>query len=340
MNNLAQIYNNELIDGNADLYLYFTSGDSKYALQVSRVLEIIKLPSLEYPQKLPNNVLGLLNYNNLTVNVLDIRFYLNIPVTPYNESNQLLIVKTDEAIFGLVVNKVDDIINFEKENIEHLPFSSGENLIDSLYHINDETISIINLYSLEGLLKRSNYISENNVQDLFPKDDESRRKMQKRTRDLADKSRLNLAKGAYSDDKFISFALNYGSYCIDLDCVKEVIKNAVITKVPCTPDYIAGVMTLRGDFITVVDIKKFLNLSSDTPFDKSRVIVIETEDYKIGFLVDEIFEIFEISEENITKKNYSHPKYVLSENVIDGKLYVILDMKKILSDERFFYFAE
>ena len=53
----------------------------------------MKLPALDYPQKLPNNIVGLLKYNNFVINVVDVRFYLNIEVRPYNTHNELLIVK-------------------------------------------------------------------------------------------------------------------------------------------------------------------------------------------------------------------------------------------------------
>ena len=72
--------NNNYLEQKKNTHLYFQVGENKYALNTSSVLEIMKLPALDYPQKLPNNIIGLLKYNNFVINVVDIRFYLNIEI--------------------------------------------------------------------------------------------------------------------------------------------------------------------------------------------------------------------------------------------------------------------
>lgn len=343
MNNLIKSYSNNIAEENENLYLHFKLGDSKYAINIQQIVEIIKIPHLDYPQKLPNNIVGLLNYNNFTINILDLRFYLDIQVTPYSISNQLLIVKTDEAIFGLLINNVEDIINLEQSKVEYFPFSEDDKIIEFLYKEESETISIINLSAVENILKKGVSSKELDIPSLFPQDDSSRYKMLQRTLALAEKSKLNLVTNIFSQDKFISFSLNGNIYCINLEYVKEFLKNSSITKIPCSPDYIDGVITLRGDFITIVNLKNFFNLSHDiyppasAEEEKSQIIVIETDEYKIGFLVDEIFRIIEIPEELISQNsNGQLNKFILSEVVLEDKFYTILNMKNILSDERFF----
>lgn len=338
MNNLSNLYNNEIVENGENLYLSFTIGENKYAIITNQVVEIMKLPHLDYPQRLPNNIVGLLNYNNFTINVLDIRFYLNIKVTPYSLSNQLLVVKTDEALFGLIISKVEDIISFDQSNIEHFPFSGEGKLIEFLYKKENETISVLDLYSLESVLKKGVTSVDFDIASLFPQDDESRYKFMQRNQGLIEKSKSDLAMNIFSQDQFISFSLNQNIYCINLEYIKEFLKNSVVTPIPCAPDYVAGLMTLRGDFLTVIDTKKIFNLPlGKTVADKNRIVVVETQDYKIGFLVDEIFSIIDIPEELINKSaHHQANKYILSEVVLEDELYTILDMKTILSDEKFF----
>ena len=302
------------------------------------MVEILKLPHLEYPQKLPNNVVGLLNYNNFTINILDIRFYLDIKITPYSASNQILIVKTDEAIFGLLINKVEDIISLDQSKIDRFSCSNDAQLIEYFYHHpKNGTISMLNLYTLEDILKKGVASAEIDIPSLFPTDDESRYRFMQRSMALEEKTRLDLSKNIFSQDKFISFSLNSNTYCINLEYVREFLKNSIITPIPCAPDYIVGLMTLRGDFVAVVDIKKFLNFSSDNFCDKNRVIIIEAPDFKVGFLVDEIFSIIEIPEELIDKQSHAQTnKDILCEVVFEDKLYTMLDMKNIISDEKLY----
>jgi chemotaxis signal transduction protein len=122
----------------------------------------MKLPALDYPQKLPNNIIGLLKYNNFVINVVDIRFYLNIDIKPYDTHNELLIVKTDEVIFGIITDKIIGILPFDTALVDQIPFVDNKMIIESLYKFNNETIFIVNIYSLENILKQQN----NTLQDI------------------------------------------------------------------------------------------------------------------------------------------------------------------------------
>lgn len=337
MNNLSKIYNYNLEKDGEEKYLCFTLGENKYAVNAYQVVEIMKLPHLESPHRMVNNVIGLLNYNNFMINVLDLRFYLNAKITPYSTSNQLIVVKTDETMLGLVINRVEDIISIPKQFSTEQSAKQGDNLIEFLHRQEEESIAVIDIYALENLLKKGSFTSNIDIDSLFPKDEESCEKFLQRTRALIEKSKANLAKSIFSQDKFISFSLNNGRYCINLEWVREFLKNTLITKIPCTPDYVAGLITIRGDFVTVVDLKKVIGLPSKNGIKKNRIIVIESQDYKVGFLVDEIFSIIEIPEELIDQNAHRQiNKYVLSEVVTDDKLYTIFDVKNILSDEKFY----
>ena len=142
---------NNLIEQKKNTHLYFQIGENKYAINSDNILEIMKLPALDYPQKLPNNIVGLLKYNNFVINVVDIRFYLNIEVPPYTVHNELLIVKTDEIIFGIITDQVIGILPFDTAQMDAIPFVDSKMVIDSLYKYNQETIFIINITGIPYL---------------------------------------------------------------------------------------------------------------------------------------------------------------------------------------------
>lgn len=341
MKDLTAFYKHNLIENNENLYLYFNLGNSKYAINTLQVVEIMKLPALDYPQKLANNVIGLLNYNSFTINILDLRFYLDIKVTPYSIDNQLLIVKTDESIFGLIIDKVEDIISLEQAKIETFEFYGKEKIIEFLYKKENESISIINLNTLENMVKNGVPSVKIDIPSLFPTDDTSRYKLLQRSQALQEKSNFDLITNIFAQDKFISFSLDESIYCINLEYIKEFIKNFSITKVPCNLDYVAGILALRGDFVSIIDIKRFLGISEHESFvdyseAKNNIIVLEIPDFKIGFLVDEIFDIINISEELMKKNPQNQNKYISSEVIMEDKLYTVLDINTILADERFF----
>ncbi len=325
--------NSNYLEQKKNTHLYFQIGKNKYAINTSNVLEIMKLPALDYPQKLPNNIIGLLKYNNFVINVVDIRFYLNIDVEPYNSHNELLIVKTDEVIFGIITDKIIGILPFDTALMDQIPFVDSKMIIESLYKFNNETIFIVNIYALENLLKQHDIVlPEVDILSLFPQDDNSKLLMSKRTRAIAEKSSLRLASGElHAKNKYISFNLNKDYYCIALDFVKEVLKDTTITNVPGTPDYIEGIMNLRGDYITVINLKKFLSLPEDVISEKNPVIIIKCNELKLALLIDKINELFEY-QESIQEENSD--TYYANEFIYNKTLYTVLNVDKISSDKK------
>ncbi len=324
---------NNYLEQKKNTHLYFQIGENKYAINTANVLEIMKLPALDYPQKLPNNIIGLLKYNNFVINVVDIRFYLNIDVTSYNSHNELLIVKTDEVIFGIITDKIIGILPFDTAFVDQIPFVDSKMIIESLYKHNNETIFIVNIYSLENLLKQhDSSMKEYDVLSLFPQDELSISLMNKRTQSIAAKSSLRLASGElHAKNKYISFNLNNDYYCIALDYVTEVLKDTLITHVPGTPGFIEGIMNLRGDYITVLNLKKFLNLPDDVKNEKKPVIIIQCNELKLALLIDKINELFDYQELNVEEASDS---YYANEFIYNRMLYTILNIEKISSDKR------
>ena len=307
--------NSNLIEQKKNTHLYFQVGDNKYAVNSENVLEIMKLPALDYPQKLPNNIVGLLKYNNFVINVVDVRFYLNIDVKPYTTQNELLIVKTDELIFGIITDKVIGIVPFDSALVDAIPYADSSTVVDSLYK-----------------MKQHKDWKEVDIPSLFPQDEASKALMAKRTHAIVDKSNMRLASGElHVKNKYISFNLNNDSYCIALDYVKEVLKDTSITNVPGTPDFIEGIMNLRGDYITVINLKNFLDLGSTVNYDKKPVIIVKYNELKLALLIDKINELFEFQDDGVDN---SGDGYFSKEFIYNETLYTILNVEKITEDKR------
>ncbi len=325
--------NNNYIEQKKNTHLYFQVGENKYGINTGNVLEIMKLPALDYPQKLPNNIVGLLKYNNFVINVVDIRFYLNIEVTPYSAQNELLIVKTDEVIFGIITDKIVGILPFDTTLTDQIPFVDSKMIIESIYKHENDTIFVVNVYSLENLLKQHDLtLPEVDIPSLFPQGESERKLMTQRTSEIAEKSALRLASGElHAKNKYISFNLNNDYYCIALNYVKEVLKDTNITNVPGTPDFVEGIMNLRGDYITVINLKKFLDLPDGEKPEKNPVIIVKYNDLKLALLIDKINELFDFQEFIYQEASES---YYLNEFIYNKVLYTELNIDKITSDKR------
>jgi chemotaxis signal transduction protein len=206
-------------------------------------------------------------------------------------------------------------------------------IIESLYKYKNNTLFIVNAYAIENLLKHhDNDLPSIDIQQLFPQDENSKELMIRRTNNIAEKSSMRLAAGElHVQNKYISLTLNNDYYCISLDYVKEVLKDATITNVPGTPDFIEGIMNLRGDYITVINLKNFLALPNETTLDKKPVIIIKCNELKLALLIDKINELFECSEQNAVEQTES---YYASEFIYNKNLYTVLNIEKLTSDKK------
>lgn len=333
------------IDNPDNLHLCFNLDDKTYSLNAKHVLEVTSLPLINSPQKLPEYVVGILNYNDLFINVVDIRKIFSLQQKEYKLSNKIIIVKGEESLFAIIVDKVTDFFNAVPSQVQRVMGENYNNIIKTFYKIDETIVNIINISQVEETVKKSAFIENTtDYSKLFPSDEESFCIMQKRRNDIAAIPEMNLDTGFYGKDQYIIFKLYSHTYCIYSLFVKELIspQNYSVTKIPYTPNFIKGIINLKGDFYTVVDLKKFINIEhEETEQNKtkeSKLIVMDSTELKLAFLVDDIIDIINISEDFIEYKSDVNldKLYIKAEAYLDNKIYNILNIEKLISDERLY----
>ena len=116
-------------------------------------------------------------------------------------------------------------------------------------------------------------------------------------RDLWYRRALELSRlsgpGQESDQKMkvVIFRLGSDRYGVSLDQVREIQRAGRITLVPTAPDFVVGVMNLRGSILSVVDIRIFFGLPKVTVSERTRIVVVEGEGLRIGILVEQVDEM-------------------------------------------------
>jgi purine-binding chemotaxis protein CheW len=280
----------------------------------------------------------------LFINVVDIRKIFSLEQKKYELTNKIIIVKGEESLFAIIVDKVTDFFNAIPSQIQRVMGENYNNIIKTFYKIEEDIVNIINIPQLEETVKKSATIDNTtNYSALFPKDEESFCIMQKRRNDIAAIPEMNLETGFYGKDQYIIFRLYSHTYCIYSLFVKELIspKNYSITKIPYTPDFIKGIINLKGDFYTVINLKNFINIEHEENTQntkEAKLIVLDSTELKLAFLVDDIIDIINISEDYIEYKSDANldKLYIKAEAYIDNKVYNILNIEKLIGDERLY----
>jgi purine-binding chemotaxis protein CheW len=91
-----------------------------------------------------------------------------------------------------------------------------------------------------------------------------------------------------NDFRALAFSLKNEKYAVCVDQIKEVVSVLGITRVPHAPEFVIGVMNLRGEIISVLDIRYFLGLEHKAPTLEEKLIIIEINSEYVGILVDKI----------------------------------------------------
>jgi purine-binding chemotaxis protein CheW len=138
-------------------------------------------------------------------------------------------------------------------------------------------------------------------------------------------------------NQLISFSIGEENYGVDIQKVKEVIRNREITRLPKTPSCIMGVINLRGDVIPILDLRDRFGLEHREYNEMTRVIVVEVDDRSIGMVVDSVSHVLRIGQAEIEPPppivGGISQEYLHGVGKIGEKLIVLLNIDKILTVE-------
>jgi len=134
-------------------------------------------------------------------------------------------------------------------------------------------------------------------------------------------------------NKFIIFKLTDQCYGVNVSETKEIVKISEITPIPYLSEDIKGLMNLRGEIITITDMRKKLFVEWVNS-NKIRIIILNREDMQIGFVVDQVLEVLEIHPDDIkppvVDKDFN-ADYVYGIAETSKDFIMLLDIKKILN---------
>ena len=138
--------------------------------------------------------------------------------------------------------------------------------------------------------------------------------------------------------QLVVFRLSEEEFGMDISQVREIIRMQDITVMPKAPDFIEGVINLRGQIIGVMDLAKRFGMKSQAKTEKSRVVVVEIKENTVGLIVDEVPEVLRISEDQIDPtpsviESQVHSEFIRGVGKMKDRLLIILAADKILSHE-------
>lgn len=136
--------------------------------------------------------------------------------------------------------------------------------------------------------------------------------------------------------QLVSFKIGNEEFGVNILKVQEINRMMQITKVPNAPEFVDGVINLRGRIIPIIDLRIRLGMAKKEQDKSTRIVVVELDGKTVGFIVDEVSEVLRIPT-NITEPPPPmvagiNADYITAVGKLEDRLLILLDMEKILSD--------
>jgi purine-binding chemotaxis protein CheW len=152
---------------------------------------------------------------------------------------------------------------------------------------------------------------------------------------------LGMTDNVGNADQYLTFLLNGEEYGVDILRVQEIKGWMPTTKIPNTPEYIRGVMNLRGAIVPIIDLRLRFNMPAIEQTATTVVIVLKVEseagERTIGFVVDAVSEVYNVSAEHFKAApdfgNQVHTDFIRALATVDEKMIILLDIDRLVGSD-------
>ena len=135
--------------------------------------------------------------------------------------------------------------------------------------------------------------------------------------------------------QLVSFHIGGEEFGLDILRVQEIIRIQALTRVPNSPDFVDGVINLRGKVIPVIALRKRFGLEELAHDKQTRIVVIEVKGTVLGFIVDSVSEVLRIPKDTVEpppRLGKVEREYVSGVGKLDNRLLILIDVDRLMSD--------
>lgn len=139
---------------------------------------------------------------------------------------------------------------------------------------------------------------------------------------------------AYDADEYVAFRIGEQEYCVDIKSVREIRGWTSETMLPQSPDYVRGVINLRGTVLPIVDLAHRLGLGKAQPSERHVIIIAHVDGQVFGLLVDAVSDIISVTSDTIQPTpdvaNETAKKFVAGVIADDSRMISLVEPERVL----------
>ncbi len=336
-------------------YLTFSLNNYLYGISTVYVEEIFFLPELT-PILLAGNIVGTVNLRGDILPVVDLNLLFGYQLLDYRLTDSVVVLRWEQLRVGIIVNAIHEVKSISPEEIT-IELSHEQKLV----RVEDKRIVAGTASNEKDIIILSHprdwlqYAESQKVTSVEFPDNISKLLLNQQPvfspnatleeraifRERANNLKLSTEGQDLKNLRPITvFVLNGDFFGIDLKMVREFTNIRQVTPIPCAGVHIVGNMNLRGEILTLIDIRKFLNIPLMHMSDFSKAMVVEVESIVAGVVVEEVCDVmFLLDPLEITAIQTG--MHLINDEYIQGtapyreKVMSILNLPEILLHEGF-----
>lgn len=305
--------------------LVFQVDEEEFAISLRNIKEIIRVPEMAKVPNAPQYITGLCSLRGELLPVIDSRKLFGMVHKELGESSRIIVTDIQGKKVGLLSDKVTEVIRIDEAAIKEPPRSIKGiegGIISGILILNKGKRMVI-LLDAEKIIKAGNLEENKDGKPTLREDLQG----------------MVMGTITEEEEQIVIFNIGAEEYAFEINYVKEVIRLAEIMKVPNTPGYIEGILSIRDQLLAVVNTGKLLGLNYRSRDEYSRVVIIDNGSFSYGIIVDKVSHVIRVHKklfkESREMANFHSTEYVKGiYNLNNGKRLVMkLNPLKLISLE-------
>jgi purine-binding chemotaxis protein CheW len=275
--------------GDVHQFVIFHVADEMFAMPLSDVREIIRMPDVVRVPLSPPALEGLANLRGTVLPVIQLRRIFGMEQVEHNDATRVVVLDQGQPV-GLVVDRMANVVTVDGENIE--PASSIEgtvhtDMMTGMIKTNDGKSMVMILDAGKVVAREFSAIKRAVDRHATGTSDASENARTGRLAEIADESQL------------VSFEVAGQEYALPIERVQEIVQiPGQITEVPNTPAHVLGVMTLRNRLLPLVSLRAMFGLPARELTDSNKILVISLGEgataMSVGIMMDSVKEVLRV----------------------------------------------
>jgi two-component system chemotaxis sensor kinase CheA len=312
------------------------------------VKEVICLPELIQIENMPDHIVGIFNYHGQLVPVMNLDSPLGHVSFRYKISDNVILFEWDGFVSGLIVDETHDLLDIQPEELElesppEIESGHPNPLIAHLLPHDDGVINVLHSLPLpqdrNAIRQFIKKISEPDTQDQLNNSPNLIRGMTLLEQTLLRERTTSLMESDQEDlseyTQLVVIRINQEYFGIDLGLVRECAEFWRVTPIPGCPEFVVGVINVRGEVLPLIDIRATLNVPTDERESFHKAVVVQFENLFVGIVVEEVIEAVSLQSGDMVSgsltesvKDDGYIRGIAQWN--DTKLLKVLDLQKLL----------